>query len=363
MTTDTPVTVRRATPYSEVYHDPETGAPISTHSMLKTMRMCPRQAYYKYILRLKPQVLGRPLRFGTWMHFLLEAYYKGEDWEAKHRELTAKFGQLFDEEKEAIGDLPRDCMRTFKSYLWHYKEDPWKVHEVEMMVEVPLPDGSVYRLRLDMLIEDQYGLWIVDHKNHKVLPKHDFRILDAQSALYIWAVTRAGYDIQGHIWNYLRSKPPTMPELTKTTGKISRINTIDTDYYTLARGIKSLGVDPNEYAAKLRALKAMQYRDGEPQTSPFFRRDRLEKTPRMLRQVASEAYQTHLRMHNYHWDQPNKIERNPGNHCQFMCSYNDVCTAELFVGNADNLIRSRYKVGDPLDYYQDEKPGQGKGEE
>lgn len=338
--------------FSQVYHDPETGKPITTHSMIKTMRHCPKQAEYKYVDRLKPKVLGRPLRFGTWMHSLYEAHHKGEDWRAVHRSLTAKFSQLFDEEKEAVGDLPRDCARTMVSYLWHYRDDPWTVHEVEFTLEAELPDGGIYRGKVDMLVEDQYGLWIVDHKNHKSLPGLEYRIMDAQSALYIWAARKSGYDIQGHIWNYVRSTPPAIPELLKDGSRLSR-RKVDTDYPTLLKAIRRYGLDPDDYRDWLNRLKAQQYKHGEPQTSPFFRRDILEKDPAMLKRVATEAYATHLRMHGYHWDKKHAIERNPGRDCRFMCSYVDLCTMELFGGNADFLKRTRFSVGDPMDYYYD----------
>lgn len=360
----TPVDEAQSNLYSQLYHDPESGRNISTHSMIKTMRHCPRQAYYKYVLRLKPQMLGRPLRFGTWMHSLLEAHYKGEDWKERHKELTMEFSRLFDEEKEKVGDLPRDCYRTMTSYIWHYANDPWIVHDVEFTLEVVLPDGSVYRCKLDMLVENQYGLWIVDHKNHKKLPELDFRMLDAQSALYIWAALKNKIPVQGHIWNYLRSKPPTVPKLLVDGSRLSR-SAIDTDYPTAYRAIKKYGLDPNDYRSLLMPLKAARYSHGDMQTSTFFRRDTLEKSPRMLRQIASEAYQTHLRMHSYHWDRVEMIERNPSNACKFQCSYLDVCTAELFGGSAEFIMRQRYKVGDPMDYYQDERPGSstGKGDE
>src|SRR5580765_8812049 len=103
-----------------LYRDEAIGKPIATHSMLKTFRRCPKQTEYKYFVRLKPKVLGKPLRQGTWMHRLQEVYYKGGDWEAEHIKLTHKFNELFDEERYAIGDLPTECRRMMESYLWHY---------------------------------------------------------------------------------------------------------------------------------------------------------------------------------------------------------------------------------------------------
>lgn len=342
-----------------LYWDPEVERFVSTHSMLKTFKACPMQAYYKYVLRLKPKVLGRPLRFGTWMHSLLEAHYKGEDWREKHKELTREFSKLFDEEKDAIGNLPVDCARTMISYLWHYKDDPWKVHEVEFTLEAELPDGSLYRGRIDMLIENQYGLWIVDHKNHRTLPGLDFRILDAQSALYIWAALKSGLKIQGHIWNYLKSTAPSTPALLKDGTRLSR-RKCDTDYPTLVKALKKYGLDPADYEEWLDRLRSQRYQPGQMQTSSFFRRDVLEKSPGLLKRIANEGYMTHQRMKSYHWNRVDAIERNAGNQCRYMCSYTDICTMELFGGNAKPLVRQRYKVGDPMDYYRDERPDRGK---
>src|SRR3546814_5607353 len=95
--------------------------------------------------------------------------------------MSHKFSNLFDEEKEELGDLPREMQSLMESYLWHYRNDEsWTVHEVEKTIEVPLPflSGVTLKLRLDMLVEDEYGLWVVDHKPHKTIPKTTARLLD-----------------------------------------------------------------------------------------------------------------------------------------------------------------------------------------
>src|SRR3546814_9646866 len=89
--------------------------------------------------------------------------------------MSHKFSNLFDEEKEELGDLPREMQSLMESYLWHYRNDEsWTVHEVEKTIEVPLPflSGVTLKLRLDMLVEDEYGLWVVDHKTHKRSEEH-----------------------------------------------------------------------------------------------------------------------------------------------------------------------------------------------
>jgi hypothetical protein len=364
---ETPVSIAGARggqwkPGDPIYWDPEVEKGIFTHSMMKTMRMCPKQFEYKYIQRLKPQILGRPLRFGTWMHELYEAFHKGEDWRAIHEINCKKFAKYFDEEKDMLGNLPRDCMRTMLSYIWHYKDDEWTVHEAEFVLEAELPDGTLYRAKVDLLVENQFGLWIVDHKNHKRLPDLSFRMLDAQSALYVWAALKNKIPVQGHIWNYVRSTPPSEPQMLASGKALSRSKKIVTDYPHLARAIKTYDLDPAAYADKLAHLKSQRYRPGELQTSPFFRRDVLEKSNALLKRVATEGFMTAKRASAYHWDKPHGVERNVGTHCTFMCSYTDLCTTELFGGDTRYLLGHNYKVGDPMDYYQDQNEVPEKGE-
>jgi hypothetical protein len=329
------------------------GKVIATHSMLKTFRRCPKQAEYKYFVRLKPRVLGKPLRQGTWMHRLQEVHYRGGDWREEHAKLSHKFQELFDEEREAIGDLPTECKRMMESYLWHYKDDNWKVHDIEFVLETEFPDGTIYRGKIDLLVEDQYGLWLVDHKWHKSLPNLTYRILDSQSGLYVWAARRCGIPVQGHIWNYGVRKPPGIPELLKDGSRLSE-RKLDTDYPTLFKTIKAHGLDPEKYRAKLLRLKRQRYAFGAPQTSPFFRRSILEMTDEQLKQTAREAYHTSKRMNEYPFEKTGYVERVPDRSCSYMCSYAELCSLELFGGNTTNMRRERFKIADPMEYYNDD---------
>lgn len=348
-----------------LYVDPETGNDISTHSMLKTFRRCPKQMEYKFVRRLKPQILGRPLRLGTWMHRLQEIYFKGGDWEAEHKRLSRQFNELFDEEKDEIGDLPKDALHLMKSYLWHYKNEEWKIHEVEFTLETTFPNGSIYRCKVDALVENQYGLWLADHKWNRRIPDHTNRLLDGQSALYIWCAIRNKLPVQGFIWDYARSKVPTIPTFTQT-GLVSRWGSMDTDYPTAARFFKEnfkKGQIPDRYKPKLKRLKDEQFRAGEIQRSPFFQRTVMEKTPEMLKRVAQENYHTSRRMHDYDFSKASAVERVIETSCGFSCSYKDICALDLYGANIDPILKRRYKVGDPMQYYQDRPEGYEGGNE
>lgn len=340
-----------------LYRDPDTGHLISTHSMLKTFRRCPKQAEFKYVHRLKPRMLGSPLKRGTWVHSLLEEHHSGRDWRIVHAKLSTQFDNLFDEEKDYYGDMPTEIKVIMESYEWHYKDDPWKVLETEFQIETEFPDGTIYRGKVDALIENSFGIWVVDHKTHKVLPDQNFRLLDAQSALYLWACLRNKIPVQGFIWNYVRWKAPGIPEPIKNNSRLSKTIT-DTDYPTLYRALKKYQAERDykitaEDRAWLARLKAQRYSPGNPQESSFFRRDTLEKDNAMLKRVALGNYVTSRRMHSYNFTNPDAVERVVERGCGFSCSYTDICAAELMGANIIPLIKQNYLVGDPNSYYQD----------
>lgn len=336
------------------------GRAIATHSMLKTFRRCPKQAEFKYVHRLKPRLIGGPLKRGSWVHALLEEHHNGGDWRELHKKFTHKFNQMFDEEKDFYGDMPTEIYRVMQSYEWHYKADPWKVLETEFTIETEFPDGTVYRGKVDALIENQFGLWLVDHKSHKTLPDHNFRLLDAQSALYLWAALRNGIKVNGFIWNYLRWKAPSVPPVVDLKSGHPRLSKspCDTDYPTYLAAIKKYKEEvpgfriTQDYKDRLEYLKRLRYQPGMPQESTFFRRDVLEKQNSMLREVALENYHTAKRMNKYYLEKV-AVERVVERSCTFSCSFTDICTAELMGANIQPIIKQNYTIGDPNDYYQD----------
>lgn len=335
-----------------LYPHPETGQPILTNSMLGAFRRCIKQSEYKYVHRLKPKMLGKPLKRGTWVHSLLEEDAKGGDWKALHKKFVQRFNTMFDEEKDYYGDLPDEISRIMKSYFWHYKNDPWKYHEVELELTAELPNGVLLRIKFDGLIENQFGLWLIDHKTHKTLPNITYRMLDTQSPIYVWVARQNGIPVNGFIWNYIRWKAPTIPQLLKDGSRLSK-TARDFDYPTLKKALKGYGLDPAPYQDQLDVLKNQRYKHGELGTSSFFRREVFEKPDELINRVLKEAMRSADRMNSYDWSDPEAVERTVGRHCEFMCSYSDLCTMELMGGNTRPLIRQNYEVGDPMSYYHD----------
>lgn len=346
---------------------------VVSQSMAKTFKRCPLQFKYKYLDQLSPRVVSKPLTRGKWFHSLLEEFYSPADdpnadrvgWEETHRRMSRKFSGLFDEEKEELGDLPTEMKALMESYLWHYQNDEsWTVHEVEKTIEVPLPflSGVNLKLRLDMLVEDEYGLWIVDHKTHKTIPKTTDRLLDIQSPLYVWAARQADIPVSGFKWNYIRTKAPSVPKMAYEGTPRQRLSkaACDTDYVTFVRAIKGyqkthgLKVTP-EIKAWANRLKAQRYDYHGVQTSEFFLRLTLERDEDMIQRALRELHHTTKRILEYDFS-PEWVERNQDRGCNWMCGYRDLCLAELLGGNAEVVRAKNYIQQDPWAYYEEGKP-------
>lgn len=346
------------------------GIPVTTQSMVKAFRRCPRETMYKYVDRLQPKILSKPLTRGKWIHALLEAHYQGLDWEREHKRWCGRFAKLFDEEKDALGDLPTEIHRLMKSYFWHYgnpeyadKAD-WEVVETEFTLEAMMPNGHLFRGRVDLLVRNALGLWIVDHKSHKRLPLWDHRMFDEQSPLYIWAAREMGYDVRGFIWNYLCTAPISVPRVViKGDRFYSKMG--DSDYPTFVRAVKAAKAkygdvfleDPQEklkVAAELTRLKEQRWVPDAMQTSPHFRRDVIEKSDELLERVLATTMRTSDAMHSYDFSQPDAVERNVEACKGWMCSYRDLSMADLLNGESEMIKRTNYQHGDPLAYYEEE---------
>lgn len=310
-----------------------------TNSTLKAFQRCHRQYYYKMHEKIVPRMVAIPLKRGTWMHELLEAYYGTGEWRPRHEEMTAEFDAMFDEEKEFYGgDLPAICERIMRSYVYRWREEDanWDVIAVEQEFEAPLPHGHTLKFKVDGIIEDDWGQWLLEHKNHKTIPDDNYRFIDIQSARYVWGLNKYhGFNIQGVLWNYLRMKPPGIPKLTKG-GRLSRAK-IETDALTFVEALKNYGLDPRDFRDDIVRLK---------KHNPFFRRARVPKPDKVIETLVKEAVATADDI-----ERGFKPVRTIDRSCTFSCNYLQLCMTELYGGDADQIRHSMFRSATADDYY------------
>jgi len=301
-----------------------------SQSKLKSFNRCPKQYEYKYIQKLSPKRKQRPLFFGSWVHKAVESYYTTPDrnWRLGFNEYKINWDALFEEERQDMmaGRGKSDPLiaipRIMRGYEFYYKNDGWDpvLTEQEYIVETPMP-GVFFKLVVDLgILDEEEKLWVVDHKTASSIPAaNTFHGMDPQLILYPWALERlmengqlTKYPIGGVIYNYIKSKPPSLPQLNKD-GSLSK-RKIATDYPTAYLFLKQNGYDPKDFAEILVPLK---------NRSDFLRRYRLPREPYVTKEILLDALSVVKRMQT-----TRRFTRSVSKDCSF-CGYRDLCRAEL----------------------------------
>lgn len=305
--------------------------PHISHSQLKSWRHCQMQWNFRYSELLIPKRETRPLYFGNWFHGALEAHYKKEGWRVAHMKYIEAYDKLPPDEQEIFDKgssrsrgpwepLPLQIERAMRSYVWYYKNDGWEVVAVEVPfeLEVVLDDGRHILLkgRIDLVVRDRFGkYWVVDHKTTTTIPPETaFHSMDPQLIIYPAAIEPLlGIKIEGVIYNYILSRPPSIPKMNKD-GKTIAKNDVKTDYPTLYRFLKEHNRDPKEYSEVLLPLQ---------QQSPFLARYKLPRTKPVTERILQEARWTATEILDHQ-----TVTRNVTRQCD-QCSYQQICRASL----------------------------------
>lgn len=310
-----------------------------SNAKLGTYRRCPNRYRYRYVLKLKPKARALPLERGSWIHELLMVHNDGGDWKKRHLELKAKFLTLWDEEREALGDLPRDCARIMAAYLRTYERDDarrYRVIDSEVDETVTLPNGLRLQVIIDVVLEDLIdgGIWLRDYKTRDKFKRAELMMLDPQLTLYFYAMELLGYKpIRGVEYDEIRTKPPSIPHLNKD-GRLSKARSIDTDVHTYLREIRRRGLDPSDYVDILRHIATNQ-------KDRFFRRTPLPKDPVVVRTMLHEAVQTAQEIQAA--ERAERFPRTFDGSCDWQCEYRDLCIAELYGGNIEPMIKTKFE--------------------
>jgi len=334
---------------------------IITNSLIKQFKSCANATKYKYVDLLTPKMhRSKPLKRGVWFHELLEAKYKRESVTEAHQRNVAKFNRLSLEEQEILGDLPTEMASLYAGYKWHYRHDSsWTIREVEIKLEAELPNGLQAQGKADMLIEDEYGLWAVDHKTHLKLPSEDYRLLDPQAPFYIWLFRQCGIPVRGFIWNYVVPEGPK-PLKFKKDGTLYKVQPAVTDYPTAIKGLTDDQLNNPEVRAILDKLENVRYDEDTPQASSMFQRHRLEPSNETINRVVTDI--THTSNRYIEWltertfdtEHNRQPERTVSRNCEW-CDFKSLCISDFTGGNSEGVRHREYVAHDPFDYYEENR--------
>lgn len=209
-----------------------------SYSEMKKWRFCRQSHFYTYVERIIPKVKSKPLKLGSIIHKLVETWAKKGDCDKVVAEVKKEYNKMFDEEKEYYGDLPSIVEQIFRGYQKKYgeKERNSYTHVEKTMGPIQLTSQTQLKFKTDRVFKMELGNALCETKTAKRMPEEDKRIWDIQTLLYAWGLQESGVQIDAVLWDYIRTKIPTIPRLLKN-GTISQAQDIDTDYATYYQAI------------------------------------------------------------------------------------------------------------------------------
>lgn len=316
-----------------------------SHSKAKLARRCTKAYEYRYIRKLRKKLRSRALIVGTLVHECLEMYFRdGHYMPAITNWKQGEFKKMFAEEQALHKDVIPLARQLIRGYIKNWQSAGLEMVWVEKEFRVQIgtaPDGTPIFLvgKIDGLARDHRKLrWLVEHKTCKRMPGEEVRIFDAQVLLYAGMLPLIDEEeVNGVIWDYLRTKLPTKPGLL-AKGGLSQAKNIDTTREVYEAEIKRHGYDPRGYVDILEAL------DGK--RDQFYRQIKLPLRREMGETLVSELVTTSTQLIHIERDHAagnDPFTRNLTRDCSW-CDYSSLCHAELRGEDTEYLLKHDYEV-------------------
>lgn len=201
-----------------------------SQSKVTLWRKCQKAYQYQHEEQIERRAKPRPLKFGTIVHKILDADARGEDPFSELDKIAKDNKQMFREHREIYGDMITDIRYIMTAYYEYWNKTPihllpHKNGKIITYAEHPYEiefKGFLLKGKIDGVAKSKKMNWLLERKTHKTFPNTDHRWRNLQSAVYIRIIEMLGWwpNIEGTMWDYIRSKPPTRPMILKN-GSVS----------------------------------------------------------------------------------------------------------------------------------------------
>lgn len=321
-----------------------------SRSKVVLWRKCRRAYHYRLVENLRARKKSRPLQFGSIVHKMLETYAEGDDPFEMLDRIANINEAMFDAEREEYGNIIEDIRCIMQEYFDHWNDESSKHDKAiryaringkssEHNFQVDFGDIRV-KGRIDSVaVTPQNKLrWLVEHKTFKALPNEDHRWRNLQGAVYLKVMQFMGWKrVDGILWDYIKSKPPSRPQLLKS-GKLSE-RSIDSLPSRVIETLKQHKMSPKDFSTLIAAA--------EHNRRDYFQRIFNPTKQYVVDALFDEFIDTAREMMELHGKSSIKnIER----HCDW-CEFEPICRAELQGSDVDFVKEREYYVS--KDDYED----------
>lgn len=318
----------------------------TSHAKVKVWRKCRQAAWYRYIEKLKKRTVARPLQFGRMVHEMIEADANGLDPMKHLAKISKRDDKMFRSQREEYGDLVNDVRIIMSEYFDYWEDHPDKNKRVryievkgkssEFTFEVEVAKNILAICKVDNFAETPNKLrWLTEHKSGKAMLSEDHRWRNLQSAVYIKVNDMAGLKpLDGTLWDFIRSKPPSAPQFLKT-GELSArgLDTLPTKVF---EALKEAKKKPGDKKYQLLIKLAERNR------STYFQRVFNPVKKDMVEFLFKSFVNTSQEMAEQLED-PKAISMNIDRHCDW-CDFESLCRARLQGLDYDFVKKREFEV-------------------
>jgi len=320
------------------------GLPLLSNSSLTTFRRCPREYQFSYVLRRRPRRKTEALRFGTFFHIGLNAWWACGGAVYPDRRLATALAAVGSASAETVdGGLDVFSMVKAEALLAGYTArwggEGYETIAVETQFKIPLLTrdqdrfGEVWNMKhtcdlggaIDAIASRNGSTHLVEHKtsSQDISPGSDYwrhvATLDTQVSTYLDAAKTIGHNPRDVLYDVIR-KPEMQP--LKATPEESRKYTKPTRPDPIPRlyaNMRERDEDPAQYSERLITDIA-----GRPNW--YFQRMTVVRLDRDNEAHAKDTADTARMILDC--DDRDAWPRSPSSCLRFnrLCEYHDVCS-------------------------------------
>lgn len=332
-------------------------------SAVRLFRECEEAYYRRHVLGLSLDRKDYAMSLGNILHTYLSIYYLGIkehilpgeahlkavisitiEYEA---EIISEANRLWEKGDEADSIKIRGMVDHAKRIANRYFEtrgrrdaEEHEILYIEQVLDTVIVDGqaknrSVLDLVTRHLSTGHICLW--EHKTVGTIPDDIIRLQDLQTVLYkVIAEHELDLVFDRVVWNYLRTKEPTVPEQLKN-GQLSQRKDLDSTWETYKNMLDILSIDETPYSEVKERL------EGREITAffPRFELPYLANAALLLRDYATSVGVILERR-----EQWKKGEVAPVRSFSFRCNrceFSLLCKTALLGGDVEDAVRLKFK--------------------
>lgn len=280
---------------------------MKSFSRVNSYMTCPYQHYLQYVEKWYPKQKSRALSVGSAIHECCEHYRKN------------KLNE-FDFNQTNEIDL-RKWLKLYKKYSTIQQDYEFVFIEKTFKCKgfIGILDGLVRNKRTGKL-------WIYEMKTFSKQPNEFDRMFRPQPYVYYQQLRSKGIQVEGVVWEYVRSELPKEPELLKS-GKLSKAKTQNIIPDTIISACERYGLDVNDYQDLIEYSKV--------NIQNYFDVKERYIVPEVAERMFNEFNSVRINRNN-------KKKHMNTLTCK-SCSYKDVCLAELTGADEQFILEENFE--------------------